>query len=777
MRCSRSSAVKFCLVALVLGCGTLCAAPRGPVPFRESVDRENALGARPVDGSQAIVNPVAFVWAPQRSAVGYELEYVVAGGEPLLITNLVHNAYCPAVAMTPGDWTWRVRFRDARGRLSAWSQEQRFTLPADAPVVITPDDATLFSRIPREHPRLFMRPEELAEYRANLKGRYAAIYKNLKWLSGRFIKAHKGIEEPKEYAGEEVLEKGKDRSPSWKKRWWGNREYVLKHIGGAAMLGFYWRLSGDEAAASCGREILLAAAKWNPTGATGFRYNDEAGMPFFSRFARAYSYLNDCLSEDEKVACRRMMAIRGEEMYRHLCPRLFFNPYDSHGNRAWHFLGEGAVAFWDEIPEARKWLSFALDYYRCVYPVWGDSDGGWHEGPCYWTSYMDRFFWWGDIMQNTFGVNVFEKPHYAKAGDFALYQNIPGGFPRVGFGDCTEYVTPKSHARAMSHLAVRMQNPYWQWYAEQAGTPREDHYIEFLRLGQPRVTARPPVDIPTSRLFRGTGLAMLNTCLTNAMEDVQVLFKSDPTLGLFSHGFDANNSFLLNAFGDRVFVHSGIRDCYGTRFHRDWMWHVKSVNGFAATGDTQIRHKLTTCGAITKFETSATQDHVAGLVGDIWEKGMLKQHARAIWFRKTPPERVLIVDRAEAKSEPVNYSFYLHTPMQPFAIASQHEIRAVTSNAVCDVDFVWPENLVVSQTDQYDPPIGFGIKLVEHHLEARTAEPAPQALFVTVLAPRRRDKGERPVARARLEGLGLDQRVVVPLENGEIWTVTIGQER
>ena len=40
------------------------------------------------------------------------------------------------------------------------------------------------------------------------------------------------------------------------------------------------------------------AATWNPRGATGYRYNDEAGMPFAYHFSRAYTFLHPLLSEE-----------------------------------------------------------------------------------------------------------------------------------------------------------------------------------------------------------------------------------------------------------------------------------------------------------------------------------------------------------------------------------------------------------------------------------------------------------------------------------------------
>ena len=45
--------------------------------------------------------------------------------------------------------------------------------------------------------------------------------------------------------------------------------------------------------------MLLAAAAWDPKGSTGYRYNDEAGMPYAYHFSRAYTFIHDRLGEEE----------------------------------------------------------------------------------------------------------------------------------------------------------------------------------------------------------------------------------------------------------------------------------------------------------------------------------------------------------------------------------------------------------------------------------------------------------------------------------------------
>ena len=63
-----------------------------------------------------------------------------------------------------------------------------------------------------------------------------------------------------------------------------------------------------------------------------------------------------------------------------------------------------------------------MNFYFCVYPVWGDDDGGWYEGISYWREYLDRFFWWGDILENTFGIDIRRKPFFAKTGYYGMLQ-------------------------------------------------------------------------------------------------------------------------------------------------------------------------------------------------------------------------------------------------------------------------------------------------------------------------------------------------------------------
>ena len=425
---------------------------------------------------------------------------------------------------------------------------------------------------------------------------------------------------------------------------------------------------------------------------------------------------------------------------------MLYRPYRSHANRAWHFLNEMGVVFLGEIPEAEKWLKATFDYVWCVHPVWGDEDGGWHEGAAYWAGYMNLYFDWAYSLKDIIGIDFFSKPFYRHTGDFIMYQEVPG-FKGGGFSDCAERTTPETFGWCMSALAARTQNRTWAWYAGKSGLGerRTPPYLRMLLTKDMLPPACPPDSLPTSKLFRGNGIAAMNTCLTDASNDVQVLFKCSPRFGTWSHGYDANNSFHLNAYGASLFKHAGYRDCHGSPFHSGYMHRSESCNTVTAGGDTQ-RYSMGAVGRITHFLTSPEEDVVEGTVGDAeWEKGIVTNFVRRIVFRKTEPAEIEIRDRIQTR-EAVPFTWHLHTPARAFEIDGQHSVRAVSGEAMAMVDFVEPAGLELSQTDLFPVPIGYDKKLVQHHLSAVSAV-TNEIEFVTRIVvsrnPERPTVGER----------------------------------
>lgn len=685
-------------------------------------------GYRPADGDVSQVTPPSFSWRPQKGLT-WEIECardVQFTKIEYRVSNVEFNVHCPPRTFEPGTYTWRYRGKDSSGKYTNWSRARTFTIAKDAVAMPLPAREELIARIPKTHPRLFMRPENLGRLRKLAQGRMKPQYDELVRDCERLLARPPATKEPPTYPKDIVR-----NSDPWRDIWWGNREYTIKALNGAATLAFTRLLGGQEKYGLEAKRILLECAKWDPKGSTGYRYNDEAGMPYNYYFSRTYTFVNDLLSEQEKQICHKVMKIRGDEMYQHLCPRHLWQPYASHSNRAWHFLGEIGVAFLGEVEGADDWVWFAMNVFFNTYPVWSDDNGGWHEGSSYWASYQNRFTWWADVMREAMGINAYDKPYFSKAGYYAMYL-MPPGKVGGGFGDLTASRTAKSNVPLVSDFAAQAQNGHWQWYVEQLGGPETvGGYIGFIRGALPKVEATPPDDLPLSRLFAGTGQAYLNTSLTDASNSVQVVFKSSP-FGTQSHGYEANNSFLLWAYGKRLLIRSGYRDSYGSDHHVNWMWSTRSVNNITVNGKGQGKRSAKAQGQITAFKTTPAMDVVVGEAGSAYETP-LERFTRAIIFVK--PELVVVYDRLEAK-EPSTYEYWLHA-INKIDVEGQHQIQVRNDDVVCDIDFLTPAALSFTQTDQYAPNPRPRITLREWHLTARTAEKRQKTEFVTVYWPHR----------------------------------------
>ena len=707
-------------------------------------------GYRPDSETTTATNPPSFSWRPQKKITSWEVRCRPSSGSQgteYARTGISWNVHCPSTAFAPGKYRWQYRGLDSQGRHTNWSQDRTFTIPPDAAPMAMPEKEQLLARIPRTHPRLFVRPEQIPHLRELAKGELEPQYESLVAACEKLLKNPPPTEEPPKYGDV------KRKSEEWIKIWWGNRTYTSRALNGAATLAFTRLLGGKEEYGQLAKRILLDCAKWDPKGATGYRYNDEAGMPYNYYFSRTYTFVNDLLTEEERDICRNVMKIRGDEMFKHLCPRHLWNPYASHSNRAWHFLGEIGIAFQGEVDGADDWAWFAMNVFYNVYPVWSDTDGGWHEGSAYWNSYISRFTWWADIMRTAFDINAYDKPFFSKIGYYPMYLMPPGKIGG-GFGDLTAKRTSSSSMPLMTILAAQAGNPYWQWHVEQTGGPKPTSgYVGFIRGALPKVEAKVPADLPTSRCFHGTGQAYLNSNLLNAKDGVQIAFKSSP-FGTQSHGYESNNAFLLSAYGKRLLIRTGRRDTYGSEHHVKWMWTTRSVNNITVDGVGQKGHSSAAQGRIVDFHTGDDLDVVVGEAADAYvvkksddnpDGRLLDRFTRSIVFVK--PELIVIYDRLEARQKS-SYEYWLHA-VNEFAVDDQDDIGLNVDDVACNIQMLVPRDLSFSQTNEYDPNPRERIKLREWHLTATTKDKAKSTEFITLIRPHRKD--QKSAAEVKLE--------------------------
>ncbi len=700
----------------------------------DRVPGSKEYGYRPADGQTCLLTPPGFVWLRENGARAYELQVSraedFAADATRTYRDIAYNVFTPSEALPAGKHWWRYRVFYENDTTTEWSRPRGFTIDARADKFpfLTQDECR--KRIPERHPRLFVRPEDVDALRRTIarNREIGEMFAEIQREADKHLTTEL-IPEPTVMASV--------HNPLTREHWWPNRLTTMKALRITDTLAFAYLITQDERYGRAARKWILHMCGWNPNGPTNHLLNDEAAMPFLYLLPRAYDWAYDALTEADREKVRRIMQIRARTGYMVLRGlRLLNCPFESHSNRLWHWLGETAICFYDELDDAPKWLDYALNYFFAIYPVWGGVDGGWHEGANYWNSYVYRSLYWMDVARTALKFEPLTKPYYQNIGDFALYV-VPPNAPIGGFGDLSHYPPGRSWRYTIEYFARRIRNPYWQWWAEQKGGSHERGVYGILRLLESRpIRPRPLIRKDQSKVFRGIGVAALHNTILDAREDVAFLFKSSPYGGQ-SHGHNPQNSFILCACGDELLSACVYRDEHGGAWHRTWAWSTHAHNALTVDGKGQAKNSPAATGDIVAFRTTRKADYVAGDASAAY--GNVKRYVRHAVFSK--PDVIVILDDVEPHV-PSTFQWYLHG-LDEFAVrAGDARARLQRKNAGVEIAYLSPLPLRFDQTSGYKPEPKKKMP-TQWHLEAATTEKHDSILMLTVLCPYRGNRAPK----------------------------------
>ena len=731
-------------VALSGAAAVACVA--ASLPLEQRPARPDEWGYRPADGATVALNPPSLTWIVDARAATYTVQWSTQPDFPAETTVTAEAVAWPTYthreAWRPGTYFWRYRYADKSGQTSVWSVARRVEVPAGAAELPMPTVAEQRANVPAGHPRLFLRPEDLPRLRELARGKEAAAFAALKRTADSYIKA--GPTPEPAHPGS-----ARDKNnPELIKYWWPNRESAEKAGTEAETLAFVYLITGDATYGEAARRWVLHLAGWDPKGNTNFALNCEAGKPMLYRPARAYDWAWDRFTPEERTKIRAAMRERVLDAWNsgevargvgHLQ-----RPYGSHANRTWHKIAEAAIAFLDEIPEAPQWLDYAVNKFYACYPVWSDDDGGWHEGVSYWSGYQSKAVWWLQVAQSALRIDGLKKPFFAQVGDYPLYVAPPHS-PNAGFGDLAARPVNappfmEYHLRARSASGGGGNAAYWHWWAKAKDMPENRGVLGFLyRANLPALpAAKPPTDLPPSKVFRGIGVASLHTTLLDSRDDVHLLFKSSP-FGSQSHGHNPQNSFQLNAYGAALLVANGYRDLHGSKFHYQFVHTTRAQNAVLVNGEGQIPHSVASTGKIVRERLTPAYDYVAGDGTVAYGKRLQKAWRHAVLVKGAQPF-VVLYDELVAP-EPATFQFLLHG-LSAFAVdEARARARLEQPQSGVEIAYLAPVPLAFRQTDGFEPKPTR--EFPNHwHLEAGTTERRRELGVVTVLMPYRR--GQAP---------------------------------
>jgi len=716
--------------------------PTMPLDSSQAVDREPVDGKNlpysPADGSRPAVNPPPFLWLPSGAERTYRLEIgsdaQFKGAETIRREGLEWCAEMLREPLAEGTWYWRYGVEMGHGQVT-WSKVRRFEVTAAATPWAYPPESAF--KVSPQRPRLFVTAAELPSYRQRAKDG------DLKGVAEALL------QQVDKWAGEDLVPEPDFLPTDRSQRGWAYTKIFretrppMDRMETAALA---YLLTGDAKAGDEAKRRVLHFFAWDPKGSTDVVHNDEPAMWVMMRGTRAYDWTWDRFTPAERELIEASMKVRASQFYRQLSGMPFENnPFSSHPGRTIGFLGEAALSFLPDWPEAKTWLDYITRIYWGVYPAWGKEDGGWNEGPGYWGAYMSFGLHYIVALKNATGIDLTQRPFFHQTPYYRLYLTPP--YSRMSpFGDGTQF-KPSNAGSLLYWFSTLTQDPVIRWYAEQQRSEGGNDIMGVV-LRDASLKSQPPTDLPQGRLFDGVGLATLHTNLADGGANAMFAMRSTP-YGAVSHGHNDQNCFVLEAYGEPLAVATGYYPSYGTPHHDQWTRSTKAKCGITIDGGQGQDRGWQAKGAITDFVHGSAFDVVVGDATKAYGGRLSKAIRQVVHVRPG-----LFVMRDDLASDtPRTFEYQLHALDEMQAEAATGTVTTVRPKATMTTTFLSPKAVKFSQHNQYLPPpetvLADNYKELTWHLTAATAEKVKATEFLTVLLPAKAgEEASRPIAKA-----------------------------
>ncbi|MFS0726221.1 DUF4962 domain-containing protein [Paenibacillus sp. 1P07SE] len=735
----------------------------------------------PDEDTALLENPPRFTWIPAvPERTDYLLQISTSPSFEDELTKTVgpvpYNLYVPDQAYEPGTYYWRYAVAEgaADGALnqsaddgawsdqqriprpaSSWSKVRRFTVPEGLPLTALPDRAGRYADTAAAHPRLWLGPDGLDEFRRRLAAdpSYAGwpkFYSGsvLPWLERELIA------EPAPYPENRRV------ASLWRRMYMDCQEalYAIRHLSVAG------RVLEDRQLLDAAKRWLFHVTDWDTEGTTSRDYNDEAAFRIAGALAWGYDWLYDELTDEERQLVRERLLRRTEQVAFHVMERSRIHqvPFDSHAVRSLSsVLVPCCLALLHEEPQAREWLDYAVDYFACIYTPWGGGDGGWAEGPMYWTTGMAYVIDALGLLHHYTGLALFERPFFRKTGDYPLYCNPPGTV-RASFGDQSTLGEPASLKTGfnMRQFAGWTGDGRYQWYYEQIEGTDPDPDSKFYNYGwwdfrfddmlyrhsYPAVPAVVPVDgaVEPVKWFRDIGWVAMHRRMDDPQEHIMLLAKSSP-YGSISHSHGDQNGFLLHAYGEPLAIESGHYVAFGSTMHREWRRQTRSTNNLLIDGLGQYAgtNKALCMAASGRVLEAGMQGSHGYCRSDataayLEQVPYLKRYVREIYFVRS--SYFVVIDSVDL-DQPGTVDWLLQTLQQP-ELAGQ-AFRVIGERAELDGRFVYCSSgdLTLTRHESFEGVDPAELEGLERHWHLRAATPRRSGhRIATLLVPMKRDE-------------------------------------
>lgn len=584
-----------------------------------------AAPVRPADCSTAVQSPPDFGWPDLGAGARYALRLTYPDGRQRTLSAPA-NWLNWDERLAAGSYAWQIEATDAAG--TRLSQPRRFTVPAGvAAYLVPPADGVHRQAAAKARPRTL--PDSLTwlQIVSQRTAGFAALRANADAAVGKAPPA-----EPLVAGTAATIDAIHEE---------------CKRTQNAAMA---WVTTREDRYFQDALARLKNLAAWSPSGTTGYnaRGMRSAAREIAWTLVQTYDWLYPGLDSRTRRGVLDSLKIRVGDLAKDVGgvrSRLAARPLDSQGAITLTVLASASAVLAGDLPETKAWLAEALPLSLNLLWPWSGPDGGNAQGTAHghWDVAELLVPWYA--LRWAAGVDVGQKPWLRNWNHHVAYF-LPPGTPSGSFGDGAEATRAENWSRFAKGATWLAPTPLARWYVAQPQLQAEDPARLELLLAPPAdtTTAAYPAGTPNAAVFPGIGWAAFHSDLARA-DRTSVYFKSSP-FGSVDHGHADQNSFVINAGGERLAIDSGLYDAYNSAHWRDWYKQTRAHNAITFDGG-QGQAVFETGGKpgrgrLLRHDRGADYEIVYGDATDAYG-GALTQARRALVY--LPPNLVLVYDQ------------------------------------------------------------------------------------------------------------------------------------
>jgi hypothetical protein len=553
------------LISLICTAPAAFAQTCAPVTASDWMLSSNPLAApiRPADCATVTQSPPDLGWPELSSDARYTVTLTYPDGRKSTQPATQNWMNWPE-NLAAGSYTWQVTVSNSAGTKT--SQPRTFTVDASARTFLLPSASVLYNRvIAKAHPRAL--PD--ATTRATMFGQRKAGLSTVLSIADSQLNTAP-LREPSTTSV----------SSNWSTAHEECRRTLNMALAAVA--------TGQTKYINNAILRLKNLASWSPSGTTNYtiRGMDMGAREISWTMALVYDWLHPHLDSATRSQVLSVLQTRTAVMYNDVIgsrSRVAVYPRDSHGALTVTILAGMAMILAGDLPDGQKWLAGTLPQAANAVSPWGDDDsghgngtaqGGWDMGDSLVPWYVFR--WAG-------GIDIAQKAWMRNWSNFITYM-LPPGTPVGNFGDGAERRLIENWSRFGKAATWFAPTPLGRWYVSQPALQNDDPSRIEVMLAPPAdfTTASLPAGTPNSAVFRGIGWAALHSDLADPNR-TSIYFKSSP-YGSYNHSHADQNSFVINAGGQRLAIDSGYYDDYKTSHWYNWYKQTRAHNAMTFDG-------------------------------------------------------------------------------------------------------------------------------------------------------------------------------------------------